>query len=91
MSLTKSLPGRKLLKITVVPARESLVSDIPAGDGKNDNLFYSVERRGGGGGVRGKTGTSLRIFSCILKKAWVGTRLYLFFTDIQYALSLFEA
>jgi hypothetical protein len=21
-----------------------LVSDIPAGDGKNDNLFYSVER-----------------------------------------------
>jgi hypothetical protein len=24
------------------PARESLVSDIPAGDGKNDNLFYSV-------------------------------------------------
>ncbi len=24
------------------PARGSLVSDIPAGDGKNDNLFYSV-------------------------------------------------
>jgi hypothetical protein len=25
------------------PARESLVSDIPAGDGKNDYLFYSVK------------------------------------------------
>ncbi len=24
------------------PARESLVSDIPAGDGKTVNLFYSV-------------------------------------------------
>jgi hypothetical protein len=24
------------------PARESLASDVPAGDGKNDNLFYSV-------------------------------------------------
>ncbi len=24
------------------PARESLVSDIPAGDGKIDSLFYSV-------------------------------------------------
>jgi hypothetical protein len=24
------------------PARESSFSDIPAGDGKNDNLFYSV-------------------------------------------------
>jgi hypothetical protein len=24
-------------------ARESSVSDIPVGDGKNDNLFYSVE------------------------------------------------
>ncbi len=23
---------------------ESLVGDIPAGDGKNDNLFYSVAR-----------------------------------------------
>jgi hypothetical protein len=26
----------------LIPARESLVSDIPAGGGKNDNLFYSV-------------------------------------------------
>jgi hypothetical protein len=25
-----------------VPSRESLVSDIPAGDGKTANLFYSV-------------------------------------------------
>jgi hypothetical protein len=28
--------------IKLFPARESLVSDIPAGDRKNDNLFYSV-------------------------------------------------
>ncbi len=28
--------------IKLFPVRESLVSDIPAGDGKNDNLFYSV-------------------------------------------------
>ncbi len=26
----------------LLPARESLVSDIPAGDGKIANLFYSV-------------------------------------------------
>jgi hypothetical protein len=26
------------------PARESLVSDIPAGDGKIDNLFFTVKR-----------------------------------------------
>ncbi len=37
MSLTKlSLAG-----ITKFPARESLVSDIPAGDGKIAKLFYS--------------------------------------------------
>jgi hypothetical protein len=37
MSLTKlSLGGNNLI-------RESLVSDIPDGDGKIDNLFYSVE------------------------------------------------
>jgi hypothetical protein len=36
MSLNKlSSPGI----IKLFPARESLVSDIPAGDGKNDNLF----------------------------------------------------
>ncbi len=28
--------------IKLFPARESLVSDIPAGDGKNCNIFYSV-------------------------------------------------
>jgi hypothetical protein len=40
MSLTKfSLAGNNL----IIPGRgESLVSDIPTGDGKNDNLFYSV-------------------------------------------------
>ncbi len=26
--------------IKLIPARESLVSDIPTGDGKNDNLFF---------------------------------------------------
>jgi hypothetical protein len=30
--------------IKLFPARESLVSDIPARDGKIDNLFYSVSR-----------------------------------------------
>ncbi len=29
-------------KIKLFPARESLISDIPAGDGKTANLFYSV-------------------------------------------------
>jgi hypothetical protein len=39
MSLTKlSVAGI----IKLFPARESLVSDIPAGDGKNDNLFLPV-------------------------------------------------
>ncbi len=28
--------------ISLFPARESWVSDIPAGEGKIDNLFYSV-------------------------------------------------
>ncbi len=28
--------------IQLFPARESLISDIPAGDGKIANLFYSV-------------------------------------------------
>jgi hypothetical protein len=36
-------PGIKKL----FPARENLVSDIPAGDGKTANLFYSVADRGG--------------------------------------------
>ncbi len=30
--------------IKLFPARENLVSDIPAGDGKTANLFYSVTR-----------------------------------------------
>ncbi len=34
----QTLPGRELLNYSW----ESLVSDIPAGDGKHDNLFYSV-------------------------------------------------
>jgi hypothetical protein len=40
MSLTKqSLDGNNL----IIPGQWSLVCDIPAGDWKNDNLFYSVE------------------------------------------------
>jgi hypothetical protein len=39
MSLTKrSLAGKDLIFL----ARESLVIDITAGDGKIDNLFYGV-------------------------------------------------
>jgi hypothetical protein len=41
MSLTKLFLARNN-KITVFPARESLVSDIPAGDRRIANLFYSV-------------------------------------------------
>ncbi len=33
-------PWRDMIKL--FPARENLVSDIPAGDGKMANLFYSV-------------------------------------------------
>jgi hypothetical protein len=28
--------------LLIIPAMECLVSDIPAGDKKNDNLFYGV-------------------------------------------------
>jgi hypothetical protein len=44
MSLTKlSLAGNNL----IIPAHgESLVSDIQAGGGKIDNVFYSVSRIG---------------------------------------------
>ncbi len=43
MSLTKlSLTGSNL----IIPIRESLVSDIPAGDGKTNNFFYSVRSSG---------------------------------------------
>ncbi len=34
------------------PARECLVSDIPAGDGKIANLFYSVGKDGHGNEAR---------------------------------------
>jgi hypothetical protein len=33
-----SLAGKNL----IIPARESLLSDIPAGDGKTANLFFTV-------------------------------------------------
>ncbi len=44
MSLTKlSMVGNNRPGSKLFPAIESLVSDIPAGDGKIANLFYSVE------------------------------------------------
>jgi hypothetical protein len=45
LSLAMSLTDLSLASKTVTklfPTRESLVSDIPAGDGKIANLFYSV-------------------------------------------------
>jgi len=36
----QTLPGQGIVKL--FPARESLVIDIPFGDGKIDNLFYSA-------------------------------------------------
>jgi hypothetical protein len=40
MSLKPNSPWPGILHL--FPARGSLVSDIPVGDGKNDNLFYSL-------------------------------------------------
>jgi hypothetical protein len=48
MSIFPSPAGMSLTKLTLggnklnIPAGESLVSDIPAGDGNITNLFYSV-------------------------------------------------
>jgi hypothetical protein len=43
MSLTKlSLGGNNLYMTSLFPPRESLVSDIPAGDGNIEKLFYSI-------------------------------------------------
>jgi hypothetical protein len=39
MSLTNS-PWPEIIK--VFPPRESLISDIPAGDGKTANIFFTV-------------------------------------------------
>jgi hypothetical protein len=36
----QTIPGPVIIKL--FPARESLVSDIPAGDGKIDHFFNSV-------------------------------------------------
>jgi hypothetical protein len=56
MSLTKlSLGGNNDVIYILFPPRESLVSDIPAGDRNNEKLFFTVygflkpyRRRGGG-------------------------------------------
>ncbi len=40
MSLNQTLPGREYL---IIPGQEELVINIPAGDGKNDNIYYSVQ------------------------------------------------
>jgi hypothetical protein len=43
MSLTKlSLGGNNLYMTSLFPLREILVSDIPAGDGNIEKLFYGV-------------------------------------------------
>ncbi len=45
MARVSTLHCKKRLAISpskLFPARESLVSDIPVGDGKTANLFYSV-------------------------------------------------
>jgi hypothetical protein len=43
MSLSKlSLGGNNDVIYKLFPARESLVSDIPAGDGNIEKLFYGV-------------------------------------------------
>jgi hypothetical protein len=43
MSLTKlSIGGNNLYMKSLFPPRESLVSDIPAGDGNIEKLFYTV-------------------------------------------------
>ncbi len=39
MSLTKLSLARNTL---IIPGQGEFDSDIPAGDGKNDNIFYSV-------------------------------------------------
>ncbi len=38
----KNMQCKKGYRLKIFPARESLVSDIPARDGKTTNLFYSV-------------------------------------------------
>ncbi len=45
MSLTKlSLSGNNLFMTSLFSPRESLVSDIPAGDGNIEELFFGVEQ-----------------------------------------------
>ncbi len=50
MYITCSYPDISFYEIQIFkklfPTRKSLVSDIPAGDGKISNLFYSVESEG---------------------------------------------
>jgi hypothetical protein len=48
MSLTKlSLGGNNDVIYNLFPPKESLVSDIPGGDGKIEKLFYGVVCRSG--------------------------------------------
>jgi hypothetical protein len=42
LAVVHNCSDQRLIKL--FPARESLVSDIPAGDGKNDNLFLQCRR-----------------------------------------------
>jgi len=60
MSLAKlSFAG----KIKIVSARESLVSDIPAGDGKTANLFLQCRKTGEGGSGVLRNGEGEKLWS----------------------------
>jgi hypothetical protein len=48
LSFFSSPAGMSLSKVSLAGKRESLVSDIPAGDGKNYNLFFSLRWAGRG-------------------------------------------
>jgi hypothetical protein len=67
VSLTKlSLGGNNDVIYELFPARESLVSDIPAGDGKIVNLFLQCNplRAGRGGHLPCGSGRLLQVLPC---------------------------
>jgi hypothetical protein len=65
MSITKlSLGGNNLYMTSLFPPRESLVSDIPAGDGNIEKLFY------GDGYVPGTPIGDLRTTGGLLRTTW---------------------
>ncbi len=71
LSIFLSQAGMYFTNQTLFPARESLVSDIPAGDGKTSNLFYSVGcgpgEVSGRRGQQGKQAVEEGIYKCTLE------------------------